>query len=41
MTIKKEHWVMPVVFRVRADAPKDMATISLSYTFFEAPAGAS
>jgi len=36
-----EERVMPVVFRVRPDAPKDMATISLSYTFFEAPAGAS
>jgi cytochrome c oxidase assembly protein subunit 11 len=36
-----EERVMPVVFRVRADAPRDMATISLSYTFFEAPAGAS
>jgi cytochrome c oxidase assembly protein subunit 11 len=29
---------MPVVFRVSTDAPKDLATISLSYTFFEAPA---
>jgi cytochrome c oxidase assembly protein subunit 11 len=28
---------MPVVFRVKADAPKDLTTISLSYTFFEAP----
>ena len=36
-----EERVMPVVFRVRPDAPKDMATLSLSYTFFEAPAGAS
>ena len=26
---------MPVVFRVSADAPRDMQTISLSYTFFE------
>ena len=26
---------MPVVFRVRADAPDDLTTISLSYTFFE------
>jgi pyrroloquinoline quinone (PQQ) biosynthesis protein C len=26
---------MPVVFRVKADAPRDMSTISLSYTFFE------
>lgn len=29
---------MPVVFRVRADAPASLATISISYTFFEAPA---
>jgi len=28
---------MPVVFRVTNDAPADLATISLSYTFFEAP----
>ena len=28
---------MPVVFRVRADAPRDLDTISLSYTFFETP----
>ena len=27
---------MPVVFRVRADAPADLGTISMSYTFFEA-----
>lgn len=27
---------MPVVFRVKADAPRDLSTISLSYTFFEA-----
>ena len=27
---------LPVVFRVKADLPKDMTTISLSYTFFEA-----
>ena len=26
---------MPVVFRVKADAPRDLETISLSYTFFE------
>jgi len=26
---------MPVVFRVSADAPPDLTTISLSYTFFE------
>ena len=29
---------MPVVFRVSADAPRELSTISLSYTFFEAPA---
>jgi cytochrome c oxidase assembly protein subunit 11 len=28
---------MPVVFRVKADAPRELSTISLSYTFFEAP----
>ena len=28
---------MPVVFRVSADAPRDLSTISLSYTFFEVP----
>ena len=27
---------MPVVFRVKADAPASLETISLSYTFFEA-----
>jgi cytochrome c oxidase assembly protein subunit 11 len=27
---------MPVVFRVSTDAPRDLTTISLSYTFFEA-----
>lgn len=26
---------MPVTFRVRSDAPRDMGTISVSYTFFE------
>jgi cytochrome c oxidase assembly protein subunit 11 len=26
---------MPVVFRVKTDAPRDLETISLSYTFFE------
>ena len=26
---------MPVTFRVRADAPADLTTLSLSYTFFE------
>jgi cytochrome c oxidase assembly protein subunit 11 len=30
---------MPVVFRVSTDAPRDLDTISLSYTFFEAPKG--
>jgi cytochrome c oxidase assembly protein subunit 11 len=29
---------MPVVFRLLADAPRDLDTISISYTFFEAPA---
>jgi cytochrome c oxidase assembly protein subunit 11 len=28
---------MPVVFRVTPDAPRDLGTISLSYTFFETP----
>jgi cytochrome c oxidase assembly protein subunit 11 len=28
---------MPVVFRVKTDAPRDLDTISLSYTFFELP----
>jgi cytochrome c oxidase assembly protein subunit 11 len=32
---------MPVVFRVTADAPRDLETISLSYSFMEAPEGAS
>jgi cytochrome c oxidase assembly protein subunit 11 len=27
---------MPVVFRVKSDAPRDLSTISISYTFFEA-----
>ena len=27
---------MPIVFRVSAEAPRDLTTISLSYTFFEA-----
>jgi cytochrome c oxidase assembly protein subunit 11 len=30
---------MPVVFRVSADAPRELSTISLSYTFFEKPQG--
>lgn len=32
---------MPVVFRVATDVPRDLDTISLSYTFFEAPKAAS
>ncbi len=28
---------MPVIFRVKADAPRDLQTISLSYTFMEVP----
>jgi cytochrome c oxidase assembly protein subunit 11 len=32
---------MPVVFRVRADAPASLTTVSLSYTFFETARGAS
>jgi cytochrome c oxidase assembly protein subunit 11 len=28
---------MPVVFKVSREAPKDLSTISVSYTFFEAP----
>ena len=36
-----EEKLMPVVFRVSPDAPKDMTTISLSYTFFEQPGSAS
>lgn len=32
---------MPVVFRVRGDAPASLETISLSYTFFEQGRGAS
>jgi cytochrome c oxidase assembly protein subunit 11 len=28
---------MPVVFRVKPDAPRDLQTISLSYTFMEVP----
>ena len=30
---------MPVVFRVSTEAPRDLDTISLSYTFFEKPQG--
>jgi len=36
-----EEKVMPVVFLVSPSAPKDMTTISLSYTFFEQPAGSA
>jgi cytochrome c oxidase assembly protein subunit 11 len=36
-----EARVMPVVFLVSPKAPKDMTTISLSYTFFEQPGRAS
>lgn len=32
-----EERVMPVVFRVKTDAPPNLTTLSLSYTFFEAP----
>ena len=32
---------MPVVFRVSRDAPRDLSTISISYTFFETPKSAS
>ena len=32
-----EERVMPVVFLVSREAPRDMTTISLSYTFFEQP----
>ena len=32
---------MPVVFRVSPEAPKDLSTISLSYTFFEVAGGRS
>ncbi|MGE0358330.1 MAG: cytochrome c oxidase assembly protein [Burkholderiales bacterium] len=36
-----EERVMPVVFLVSPKAPKDLGTISLSYTFFESPGRAS
>ncbi len=36
-----EEKVMPVVFLVSPRAPKDMTTISLSYTFFEQAGSAS
>jgi cytochrome c oxidase assembly protein subunit 11 len=32
---------MPVTFRVKPDAPRDLTTISLSYSFMEAPKGQS
>ena len=35
-----EEREMPVVFRVKSDAPESLGTISISYTFFEAPAKA-
>lgn len=36
-----EEKVMPVVFLVSPSAPRDMTTVSLSYTFLELPGGAS
>lgn len=36
-----EEREMPVVFRVSPEAPRDLDTVSLSYTFFEVPAKAS
>jgi cytochrome c oxidase assembly protein subunit 11 len=33
-----EEREMPVVFRVKSDAPESLSTLSISYTFFEAPA---
>ena len=36
-----EERVMPVVFRVKSDAPRNLTTLSLSYTFFEAPGSRS
>ncbi len=36
-----EERVMPVVFLVSPTAPRDIDTISLSYTFFELPQGAA
>ncbi len=36
-----ETRVMPVVFRVKTDAPRDLDSIALSYTFFEIPGSAS
>jgi cytochrome c oxidase assembly protein subunit 11 len=37
----KETRQMPVVFMVDPDLPKDINTITLSYTFFEIPGGAN
>ena len=31
--------VMPVVFALDRDLPKDIGTVTLSYTFFEVPGG--
>ncbi len=36
-----EERIMPVVFLVSPKAPKDLTTLSLSYTFLELPGGAS
>jgi cytochrome c oxidase assembly protein subunit 11 len=36
-----EERVMPVVFRVKSDAPPNLTTLSVSYTFFEAPGSRS
>ncbi len=36
-----EARVMPVVFLVSPAAPKDLSTVSLSYTFFEKPGSAT
>lgn len=36
-----EERLMPVVFLVSPRAPSDMTTLSLSYTFFEQPRGAT
>jgi len=36
-----ETRILPVAFRVLADAPREMDTIALSYTFFELGPGAS
>ena len=39
--VANEKRKMPVVFLVDPDLPKDINTITLSYTFFEMPGGAS